>query len=185
MKPFALAALAAGLILDIDLHAIVNSLAQSRHVPGRLEMISNHRDILVFVDYAHTDDALANVLTTLRELAPRRIIVVFGCGGSRDRTKRPEMGKVATTMADYTVLTSDNPRKEDPMQIIAQIEQGCRVGASYDVEVDRTQAIRRALTMAQPGDAVLIAGKGHERYQELGDVIIPFDDRQVVKEMLA
>lgn len=181
----ALAALSAGLALGVDLSVIIESLARSQHVPGRLEAIPNNRGIHVFVDYAHTDDALANVLHTLREISGRRLLVVFGCGGNRDRTKRPLMGAVAAELADFFVLTSDNPRKEDPRSIIAEIEQGVVGRRNYAVEVDRAQAIRQALALAQPGDIILIAGKGHERYQEFADVIVPFDDRQVVSEMMA
>jgi UDP-N-acetylmuramoyl-L-alanyl-D-glutamate--2,6-diaminopimelate ligase len=138
----------------------------------------------VFVDYGHTDDALKNVLTTLREIARGRLLVVFGCGGNRDTGKRPKMGRVAEQLADFVVLTSDNPRKEDPREIIRQIEAGFTDKSKYQVVVDRRDAIAAALAKAKAGDIVLIAGKGHETYQEFADTIVPFDDKVVVKEMI-
>jgi UDP-N-acetylmuramoyl-L-alanyl-D-glutamate--2,6-diaminopimelate ligase len=152
-------------------------------VPGRLEAVPAKRQFQVFVDYAHTDDALLNVLKTLRELSPRRLIVVFGCGGDRDRQKRPLMGRVVDQNADYGIITSDNPRKEDPDAIIAAVEKGFR-SDRYERIPDRAQAIARAIELAEPRDIVLIAGKGHEAYQEFADHTVPFDDIQVARHAL-
>src|SRR5437660_5212013 len=178
-----LAALAAANALGVGLREAVISLAKSPQVPGRLEMVPAKRQFQVFVDYAHTPDALLNVLKTLRELGPRRLIVVFGCGGNRDREKRPLMGQVVDQNADYAVITSDNPRKEDPDKIIAEIEKGFR-GNHFEKITDRASAISRAIEIAQPRDIVLIAGKGHENYQEFSDHTVPFEDIQVARRAL-
>jgi UDP-N-acetylmuramoyl-L-alanyl-D-glutamate--2,6-diaminopimelate ligase len=175
-----LAALAAANALGIGLREAVLSLAKSPQVPGRLENVPAKRQFRVFVDYAHTPDALLNVLKTLRELSPRRLIVVFGCGGDRDREKRPLMGQVVDQKADYAIITSDNPRKEDPDQIIAEVEKGFR-SDHFEKITDRAQAISRAIEIAQPRDIVLIAGKGHENYQEFADHTVPFEDIQVAR----
>nr|NIP96820.1 UDP-N-acetylmuramoyl-L-alanyl-D-glutamate--2,6-diaminopimelate ligase [Akkermansiaceae bacterium] len=143
----------------------------------RMECVGSVEGATVFVDYAHTPDALDNVCRTLRELEPRRLITVFGCGGDRDRAKRPLMGKAASSHSDYCFVTSDNPRSEDPARIIADIEPGIS-GAVYERTVDREEAIRAAVAEARSGDVVLIAGKGHEDYQEFPDGRIPFDDRK-------
>lgn len=177
------AALAAASALGIQLRDAILSLARSLQVPGRLEMVPAKRQFQIFVDYAHTPDALLNVLKTLRELEPRKLIVVFGCGGDRDREKRPLMGRVADQFADHAIITSDNPRKEDPDAIIAQIEKGFRA-KRYQKIPDRAEAIAHAISLAQPRDVVLIAGKGHEAYQEFADHTIPFDDIQVAKRAL-
>ena len=152
-------------------------------MPGRLEAVPAKRQFQVFVDYAHTADALLNVLKTLRELSPRKFIVVFGCGGDRDRQKRPLMAAAADQNADFSIITSDNPRKEDPEAIIAEVEKGFR-SEHYEKITDRTQAITRAIALAQPRDIVLIAGKGHEAYQEFADNTVPFDDLQVARRAL-
>jgi UDP-N-acetylmuramoyl-L-alanyl-D-glutamate--2,6-diaminopimelate ligase len=140
----------------------------------------------VFVDYAHTDDALRNVLTTLRELTKGRLLLAFGCGGNRDAGKRQRMGQVAAELADFTLITSDNPRKEDPAQIAAQIEEGYRTvrNEACAVELDRRRAIQQIIGKAERGDIVLIAGKGHETYQEFEDTVVPFDDRIHAHEAL-
>jgi UDP-N-acetylmuramoyl-L-alanyl-D-glutamate--2,6-diaminopimelate ligase len=138
------------------------------------------RQFHVFVDYAHTEDSLLNVMKTLRELSPNRLIVVFGCGGSRDRTKRPLMGAAVEQNADLAIITSDNPRKEQPEAIIDDVKKGFR-GNKYEVILDRNEAIHRAIALAQPRDIVLIAGKGHETYQEFADHTIPFDDVAIAK----
>jgi UDP-N-acetylmuramoyl-L-alanyl-D-glutamate--2,6-diaminopimelate ligase len=177
------AALAAANGLGVDLRAAVLSLGKSPQVPGRLEIVPAKRQFQVFVDYAHTPDALANVLKTLRELQPRRLIVVFGCGGDRDRQKRPLMGEIVDRHADYALITSDNPRKEDPFAIITAIEKGFR-STHFEKIVDRTEAINRAIALAQPRDIVLIAGKGHENYQEFADHTVPFDDIQVARRAI-
>jgi len=178
-----MAALAAAASLNINLREAILSLAKSPQVPGRLEAVPAKRQFQIFVDYAHTEDALLNVLKTLRELEPNRLIVVFGCGGDRDRQKRPLMGQVADQSADYSIITSDNPRKEDPNLIIAEAEKGFRSGR-YEKIPDRAEAISRAIALAQPRDIVLIAGKGHETYQEFADYTVPFDDAQVARQAL-
>ena len=177
------AALAAANALGISLRDAVLGLGKSPQVPGRLELVPAKRQFQVFVDYAHTPDALRNVLKTLRELEPHRLIVVFGCGGNRDRQKRPLMGEIVDRHADYAIVTSDNPRKEDANAIIAEIEKGFR-SSRYVKIADRTQAIGRAITLAQPRDIVLIAGKGHENYQEFADYTVPFDDIQVARRAI-
>jgi UDP-N-acetylmuramoyl-L-alanyl-D-glutamate--2,6-diaminopimelate ligase len=181
----ALAALATGGALGLDLDRMAGVLAGFAGVPGRLEEIPTGRGFRVFVDYAHTDDALANVLQTLADVRRGRLIAVFGCGGNRDQSKRPLMGAVAARLADVTVLTSDNPRREDPRAIIEQIRQGVGPAANYEVVEERGRAIQRALEIAQKDDIILIAGKGHERFQEFANTIVPFDDRQVVRSLLS
>jgi UDP-N-acetylmuramoyl-L-alanyl-D-glutamate--2,6-diaminopimelate ligase len=160
-----LAALAGSYALGVEVRTGVLSLANAHSVPGRLEAVPAQRQFRVFVDYAHTDDALLNVIKTCRELNPARLIVVFGCGGNRDKTKRPRMGAVVDQHADFAIVTSDNPRKEDPLAIIEDIKPGMQRGA-YEVIVDRREAIFKAIEMAEPRDIILIAGKGHENYQE-------------------
>jgi UDP-N-acetylmuramoyl-L-alanyl-D-glutamate--2,6-diaminopimelate ligase len=177
------AALVAANALGLGLREAVLSLGKSPQVPGRLEMVPAKRQFQVFVDYAHTPDALLNVLKTLRELEPRRLIVVFGCGGNRDREKRPLMGQVADQNADHAIVTSDNPRKEDPDKIIAEIEKGFR-GNHFEKITDRAKAIARAVEIAQPRDIVLIAGKGHENYQEFADHTVPFEDIHVARRAI-
>src|SRR5881409_1291805 len=178
-----IAALAAANALGINLRDAVFSLGKSPQEPGRLELVPARRQFQVFVDYAHTPDALGNVLKTLRELEPHRLIAVFGCGGDRDRQKRPLMAEMADRLADYSIITSDNPRKENPDTIVTEIENGFR-STHYEKVVDRTQAINRAIELARPRDIVLIAGKGHENYQEFADHTIPFDDIQVARRAI-
>ncbi len=178
-----MAALAAANALGVNLREAVLSLGKSPQVPGRLEIVPAKRQFQVFVDYAHTPDALLNVMKTLRELEPRRLIVVFGCGGDRDRQKRPLMAEAVDRHADYAIITSDNPRKEDPDAIIAEIEKGFRSN-HHEKITERAQAIARAVEIAQPRDIVLIAGKGHEAYQEFADYTVPFDDIQVARRAI-
>ena len=178
------AALAAANALGISLRDAVLSIGKSSQIPGRLELVPAKRQFQVFVDYAHTPDALRNVLRTLRELEPHRLIAVFGCGGDRDRQKRPMMGDIVDQYADYAIITSDNPRTEDPNAILAEIEKGFR-SSRYEKIVDRTEAIGRAVALAQPRDMVLIAGKGHENYQEFADYTVPFNDIQVARRAIA
>jgi len=178
-----LAALAAANALGVGVREAVLSLGKSPQVPGRLEMVPAKRQFQIFVDYAHTPDALLNVLKTLRELEPRRLIVVFGCGGDRDREKRPLMAQAVDLNADYAIITSDNPRKEDPAAIISEVERGFR-SSHYEKLIDRAEAIARAIALAQPRDIVLVAGKGHETYQEFADHTVPFDDIQVARRAL-
>ena len=178
-----LAALAASYAMGVDVRTGVLALANARAVPGRLEAVPAQRQFRVFVDYAHTDDALLNVIRTCRELKPARLIVVFGCGGDRDKTKRPRMGAVVDENADWAIVTSDNPRKEDPIEIIEDIKPGLKRGA-FEVIPDRREAIFKAVTLAEPKDIILIAGKGHETYQEFATHTAPFDDVAVAREAL-
>ncbi len=180
----ALAAIGAALQLGIDLSSIERGLTTMRPVPGRLELMDVRQDFHVYVDYAHTEDALRNVLMTVSELTRGRLIVVFGCGGDRDKGKRAPMGEAACELADFSILTSDNPRTEDPREILRQVEEGFPIGSQsrYQAIEDRREAIERALDIARPGDSVLVAGKGHETYQEFADTVVPFSDRQVINE---
>jgi len=176
------AASSACLALGIESSAIQEALAEFEQVPGRMERIPNETGLLVVVDYAHTADALRLVLLSLRELVRGRLIVVFGCGGDRDQSKRPAMGQAASLLADHVILTSDNPRREHPLDIIHQIKAGFAPGfQEYQVVVDREQAITTALSMARSDDGVLIAGKGHEAYQIFDHITVPFSDRDVVQ----
>jgi len=186
-----LAAVATATALEIPSEAIVHGLDALQAVPGRFQMVSGPGDdVTVVVDYAHTDDALRNLLETARPLAHGRLITVFGCGGDRDRTKRPLMGAVAGRLSDVIVITSDNPRSEDPARIIEEIQRGItpdtrREKQSLLTIVDRKQAITRAVEIARPNDLVLVAGKGHEKYQVIGARTLPFDDVAVAREALA
>jgi UDP-N-acetylmuramoyl-L-alanyl-D-glutamate--2,6-diaminopimelate ligase len=180
-----LAATAAARALGIDDDAIGRGVAVLGDVPGRMEPVEAGQDFLVVVDYAHTPDSIRSVLRASRPLTSGRLILVFGCGGDRDRAKRSPMGAAATANADLTVITTDNPRSEDPLAIIAEIEPGANEGGgAFLVEPDRRSAIRRALHEATDGDVVIIAGKGHEPLQEFGDGSMPFDDRVVTREEL-
>ena len=180
----ALAAAGAALALGIDKEAIVRGLEDLQGVPGRFQRIGSGRPTVI-VDYAHTPDGLANVLSTARKMPVSRIIVVFGCGGDRDRGKRPQMGRIAGELADFSIITSDNPRSEDPLQICAEVEAGIKpTGSEYIVEPDRKTAICRAIAMAEDDDLVLIAGKGHETYQIFRDRTIHFDDGEVALQCL-
>jgi UDP-N-acetylmuramoyl-L-alanyl-D-glutamate--2,6-diaminopimelate ligase len=180
-----LASIALARAADLDDAATEAGIADVAEVPGRVEPIDEGQEFLVVVDYAHTPDSILGVLEATRPLTSGRLIVVFGCGGDRDRAKRPLMGKAATSVADLTVLTSDNPRSEDPLEIIGEIEPGAvEGGGDYVIEPDRRAAIERAVAAAEPGDAVVIAGKGHERTQELADRTIEFDDREQARRAL-
>lgn len=181
----ALAAAAVSAGLGIDPEAIAGGLEAAPPVPGRLEKVSGDAPATVLVDYAHTDDALRSVLRTLRDLGPRRLVVLFGCGGDRDRGKRPLMGRVAEEMADAVFLTSDNPRSEDPLAILADIQGGMTGRRPTRVIPDRREAIAAAVRDVRPGDCLLIAGKGHESVQIVGDRMIPFDDREETRAALA
>lgn len=180
-----LAAVATGVGLEILTDHIAEGIAALKSVPGRFERVDEGQPFLVVVDYAHTDDALRNVLKTARELAHDRLIVLFGCGGDRDRTKRPLMGEAAGELADLVILTSDNPRSEDPVTIMNDALVGLqRTGRLHIAEIDRETAIRKALGEVRKGDVVVLAGKGHETYQILKDRTIPFDDREVARKLL-
>lgn len=184
-----LAAAGTAYCLSLPSHAIVEGVRRMEKVPGRFEKIEAGQDFTVVVDYAHTGDALERVLRTARDLCQGRLITVFGCGGDRDRGKRPVMGEIAARLSDYSIITSDNPRGEDPEKIIADIEAGvkrvCRESKRYVKILDRSRAIHEAIEMARSRDLVVIAGKGHETYQIIGDEAIPFDDRAVAREALA
>ncbi len=175
-----LAAIAGAHAMGVNIRTAVLALASVPAVPGRLEPVPAQRQFRVFVDYAHTEDALLNVMKTCRELKPGRLIVVFGCGGSRDKTKRPRMGAVVDQYADFAIVTTDNPRKEDPLAIIEDIKPGMQRD-KYEVIVDRREAIFKAISMAEPRDIILIAGKGHESTQEFADQTLAFDDVQVAR----
>jgi UDP-N-acetylmuramoyl-L-alanyl-D-glutamate--2,6-diaminopimelate ligase len=179
----ALAALAVGLTQGIAPELMREVLETIPRVPGRFEPVDEGQDFTVIVDYAHTPDSLEKVLRLAADIASGRRIVVFGCGGERDRTKRPVMGRIGTELADFAIFTSDNPRGEDPVAIIREIEQGA-VAGRYESIPDRRRAIERALALAGPGDVVVIAGKGHETYQIVGDQVLEFDDRAVAREIL-
>jgi UDP-N-acetylmuramoyl-L-alanyl-D-glutamate--2,6-diaminopimelate ligase len=170
--------------LGHDLRALLPRLATLPGIPGRLERVDNDLGCNVLVDYAHTDDAMRNVLTTLRPITPGRLLVVFGCGGNRDRTKRPRMTAAVQELADFGWATADNPRKEALEQIFADMKAGVSDPARLTFVDDRRRAISLALDAAQPGDCVLIAGKGHEPFQEFGDTVVTFDDRQVARELI-
>jgi UDP-N-acetylmuramoyl-L-alanyl-D-glutamate--2,6-diaminopimelate ligase len=185
-----LATVAVATALDVPTAAIARGLANLSGVPGRFEVVSGSKDeITVVIDYAHTDDALKNLLETARPLAQRRVITVFGCGGDRDRTKRPLMGAVAARLSDVVVITSDNPRSEDPVRIIEEIKRGIpavsdRGSAGTIAIVDRREAIQYAIKKAEPGDLVLLAGKGHEQLQEIGRQELPFDEAAIARDAL-
>ncbi len=178
------AAIAAVKTLEIPIEKAIESIDGSFHVPGRLEQYSSPVGFNVYVDYAHTDDALSNVLKALKPLCKNRLVVVFGCGGDRDSSKRPRMGTVAAALADRIIVTSDNPRSEDPQKIIAEICAGISEGKDCITEPDRKKAINRAISEAAPGDTILIAGKGHESYQEINGQFQHFDDAEIVRELL-
>jgi UDP-N-acetylmuramoyl-L-alanyl-D-glutamate--2,6-diaminopimelate ligase/murE/murF fusion protein len=195
-----LCAAGVGSALKLPVEALRSGIEAVSIIPGRLEPIENNAGRFVYVDYAHTPDALKNVIKALSNVMQRRIICVFGCGGDRDTKKRPLMGEIAARLCDLAVVTSDNPRTEDPMAIIAQILKGARKAngreysasglnggfeeKGYVVEADRRRAIQLGITVAEPGDTVLIAGKGHETYQIVGTSTIAFDDRQVARKAL-
>lgn len=184
----AMAAIAAGLLEGIELEAIKRSLESIAGVDGRVESVDAGQPFAVIVDYAHTPDGLENVLKTVKEFAKGRVLTVFGCGGDRDRTKRPIMGKIAAKYSDMAIVTSDNPRTEDPDLILKDIEQGLQEDQvpenQYMLIVDRRKAIQKAIEMASPDDVVLIAGKGHETYQIIGHTKHDFDDRVIAKEAI-
>jgi UDP-N-acetylmuramoyl-L-alanyl-D-glutamate--2,6-diaminopimelate ligase len=187
-----LAAVSTATALDLPFDAIERGVHSLASVAGRFQIVSDSSDeVTAIVDYAHTDDALRNLLETARPLAKGRLITVFGCGGDRDRTKRPLMGAVAARLSDLIVVTSDNPRSEDPDAIIEEILRGLtpdtfRASAQPVITIsDRRLAIGKAIELARPGDLVLIAGKGHEKYQQIGEQVLPFDDVVVARDALA
>ncbi len=181
-----LAAIAASLVNGISKHSIAEGIRALRYVPGRLEKVLTNSRFDIFVDYAHTDDALQKLILSAIKLGPKRIITVFGCGGNRDKTKRPRMGEVAAKLSDYVILTSDNPRDEDSENIIGDILKGCEKAdnrkCNVEVVLDRKKAIYRAVSLAGTGDIILIAGKGHESFQLEKGIKTPFSDSLVAKE---
>jgi UDP-N-acetylmuramoyl-L-alanyl-D-glutamate--2,6-diaminopimelate ligase len=180
-----LAAAGSAISIGYDLDVIANAFQVCTGAPGRFERVPSAGGFSVVVDYAHSDDALLNVLRTAREVASGRIITVFGCGGDRDRSKRAPMGEAAGSLSDVVILTSDNPRSEDPLRILADAEAGLRTAKKpYQKVPDRREAIHRAIAEAQPGDLVLIAGKGHEDYQVIGSEVVHFDDKEIAREAL-
>lgn len=185
----ALAATTAALVEGVGLTQVKEVLEKIHGVPGRFERVDLGQDFLVIVDYAHTPDGLENILKTARQFARKKIITIFGCGGERDRGKRPIMGRIAGQYSDYCILTSDNPRGEDPWQIIAEVEKGLQEkkhsGDGYTIQSDRYEAIKLGIELARPEDMVIIAGKGHENYQIFTDYTIPFSDRDVATEIIS
>ena len=181
----ALAAIGVSGMLGIGPEAVVNGL-KNIHIPGRAEIVPTPgKPYTVMIDYAHTPDSLRNILSTVKEFVPNRLISVFGCGGDRDRSKRPQMGRISGEIADFTIITSDNPRTEDPMAIIKDIEEGIKqTNGQYIIIQDRTEAIRYAMNFAREGDIIVLAGKGHETYQIFKDKTIHYDEREIVKEIL-
>jgi len=184
-----LAAFAAAAALGVGPSAAREAIERFAGVPGRLEAVGAGQEFRLFVDYAHTEDAIRAVLSAVRGAGAQRVISVVGCGGDRDRTKRPRMGRVAAELSDFVVVTSDNPRTEDPMKIIEEILPGIPGSATHEVEPDRAAAIRRAVERARregfsAADAVLVLGKGHEDYQVVGTERVHFDDREVAREAL-
>ena len=183
-----LAAYATTSVLGVPDDTIVAGIERTKSVRGRFETVHSPKGWTAVVDYAHTPDALENCLQTIHDILPpertSKIITVFGCGGNRDRGKRPMMARIASTRSDITVVTSDNPRKEDPQSIIDEIMSGVQLGATVYAEVDRRKAIKLALGLAGPGDVVLVAGKGHEDYQVIGDTKVHFDDREEVESFI-
>ena len=181
----ALGAIAATYLLGVEIEKIILALGTVPGVPGRIQSVPTTKDFSVIVDYAHTPDGLENVLKTVEEFAASKIITVFGCGGDRDKTKRPIMAEIAGKYSDYTIITSDNPRSEDPDLILKDVEAGIiNTGNQYEKQVDREIAIKTAIQMASKGDVIVIAGKGHEDYQILKDRIIHFDDVEVARKYL-
>ncbi len=180
-----MAAMTVALAEGFRIEDIIAALAQAPQVPGRFELIDEGQDFMVVVDYAHTPDGLENLLSAAKQLKPRRLLTVFGCGGNRDTGKRPIMGRIAGAVSDVALITSDNPRFEDPDEIIAQVEAGIKsVCNNYLVEADRERAIELAINMAMPGDMVVLAGKGHEDYQIIGDQKHHFDDRELARKII-
>ena len=181
----AMAAASCAMVLGVPAEDIKQGLESMPSVPGRIEMLPTNTPYRVILDYSHVPDALMNILATVRQFAKQRVIVLFGCGGDRDQGKRPMMGEIAGKMADLSILTSDNPRTEDPMKILAAIEAGIKpTGGEYVVIENRREAIRYALEIAEAGDVVILAGKGHETYQEINGVKNPFDEKVVVQDLL-
>jgi len=181
----ALGVIGAALMMKIPVSPIVKGLSAVKGVPGRIQDIPNDKGAHVIVDYAHSPDAMVNIINTVREFTKGRVIVIFGCGGDRDTAKRPIMGKIAGELADYCIITSDNPRSEDPLAIIGEVEAGIKeTSCEYVVEPDRRAAIFKGVSILEPEDTLIVAGKGHENYQQIGSAFIHFDDAEVAREAL-
>jgi UDP-N-acetylmuramoyl-L-alanyl-D-glutamate--2,6-diaminopimelate ligase len=178
-----LAAIAASYAANIPVSVMIDSIKGIEGVPGRFELVYGGQDFAVIVDYAHTPDSLENAVKTVKEFAKGKVFTIVGCGGDRDKTKRPIMANIATQLSDYSILTSDNPRSEDPLAILKDMEAGV-IGSNYNVIVDREEAIRYAVRHAKKDDVILIAGKGHETYQQIGNQILDFDDRVIAKKAI-
>ena len=182
-----IAAMSASLLLEVDVEEALAGILSYPGVPGRFEAVDEGQDFALLVDYAHTPDSLRRVLEAAREISPGRVLALFGCGGDRDRGKRPIMGEIGVSLSDKAFITSDNPRSEDPLEIIEMIEEGARSassGGDYEIIPDRHEAIEAAIGEARAGDVVVIAGKGHERGQIFSDRVIPFDDREEARSAL-
>ena len=181
----ALCAIACSTLLGFDIETVIKSIAGMTGVKGRAEVVPTGKDFTVIIDYAHTPDGLENILKTFAECEKNRLIVLFGCGGDRDRTKRPKMGAIAASIADYVIVTSDNPRSEEPVKIIEDILEGMRdTEVAFEVIENRVEAIKKAVQIAEKGDIIVLAGKGHETYQILKDGTIHLDEREVIAEAL-
>ena len=181
----ALAAIGTAQALGLDKDAVRNAVATLQGVPGRIQSVPNDRGFNIFVDYAHSPDGLTNIISSVREFTTGRVITLFGCGGDRDKTKRPIMGRIAAELSDYCILTSDNPRTEDPHTIISEIEAGTRETATpYEINENRREAIFAAIAKLNPGDSLIIAGKGHEDYQIIGTETFHFSDHEIATEAL-
>ena len=179
-----LAAISVARLFGTTVEQIKEALEKIK-VPGRSELVENKKDLKIMIDYAHTPDSLKSILETVKTYTIGRVICVFGCGGDRDSIKRPQMGEVSGRLADYTIITSDNPRTEEPEKIISDIEEGIKkTKGNYECITNRREAIKQALRMANTKDIVILAGKGHETYQEINKEKNPFDERKIVREVL-
>jgi UDP-N-acetylmuramoyl-L-alanyl-D-glutamate--2,6-diaminopimelate ligase len=180
-----LAAIGAALVAGLSVEQIRHCLAAITGVPGRIQTVPNDKGVHVFVDYAHSPDSIANIINNVRDFTNKRVIILFGCGGEKDTTKRPIMGRIAGELADYCIITSDNPRSEQPEDIIKQIQEGLsETNCQYETYIDRREAIFYGVKLLEPGDALIIAGKGHENMQIIGKQSFPFDDLKVAQEAL-
>ena len=181
----ALAAISVARIFGVTVEQIKEALENVR-VPGRSELVENKEELKIMIDYAHTPESLKSILQTVKTYTIGRVICVFGCGGDRDKNKRPLMGEISGKLADYTIITSDNPRTENPDEIVLEIENGIKkTKGKYECILDRREAMKKAISMANKKDIVVLAGKGHEVYQEIGKEKYPFDERIIIKEILS
>lgn len=179
-----LAAISVTQKLNVEPDIIKEALEEVR-VPGRSEMVDNKRELNIMIDYAHSPESLENILSAVKEYTSGKVISVFGCGGDRDSSKRPIMGEISGRIADYTIITSDNPRTEEPEKIVKQIEEGMKkTNGKYECIVDRREAIKKAISIATKKDIIILAGKGHEPYQEINHKTYPFDERIIVREII-